>query len=440
MRRIAVPLVGAFASGMAPSLVAAALVFMPMGDEAKAAFVSSAMCGMIAASLAGGFFADSFGRIRAIRLAGLVALVSTPFICAHQGMFVLALAGRFAQGVGLGLFSVLLPLYIAETQTADSRGRSMAFYQFFNSLGGIMGSFLCLAVASWGLTPSLAWRVDILLVFPVLAVFFVGSYLGKVGSDPMSHVGSDPTRPLVEAGSDPTSKVGSGPTRPLDKAGSGPISQVGSGPRQPKGDRNVKRALALAVAVLALTSATGVGAIMHYSVMMMSAAGLDGARANTADTVMRATGLFAALLSAAFIDRRGRGFVLKIGTAGAAAALFAAGCMFCGLKMGSVPASFASGVAVAALLCVFAAFFSFGPGVCVWVVAAEVLPASARAKGMSFSLLCNQAVTAAVSFAFLPVASRFGFAPLFFVFALASVVYFAIAVCLERKCHVQTAM
>ena len=197
MRRIAVPLVGAFASGMAPSLVAAALVFMPMGDEAKAAFVSSAMCGMIAASLAGGFFADSFGRIRAIRLAGLVALVSTPFICAHQGMFALALAGRFAQGVGLGLFSVLLPLYIAETQTADSRGRSMAFYQFFNSLGGIMGSFLCLAVASWGLTPSLAWRVDILLVFPVLAVFFVGSYLGKVGSDPMSHVGSDPTSPRV---------------------------------------------------------------------------------------------------------------------------------------------------------------------------------------------------------------------------------------------------
>ena len=398
---------------MAPSLVAAALVFMPMGDEAKAAFVSSAMCGMIAASLAGGFLADCFGRIRAIRLAGLVALVSTPFICAHQGMFVLALAGRFAQGVGLGLFSVLLPLYIAETQTADSRGRSMAFYQFFNSLGGIMGSFLCLAVASWGLTPSLAWRVDILLVFPVLAAFFAGSYLGKAGSDP---------------------------TGPLDEVGSDPISQVGSGPRQPEGDLNVKRALALAVAVLALTSATGVGAIMHYSVMMMSAAGLDGARANTADTVMRAAGLFAALLSAAFIDRRGRGFVLKIGTAGAAAALFAAGCMFRGLKMGPVPASFASGVAVAALLCVFAAFFSFGPGVCVWVVAAEVLPASARAKGMSFSLLCNQAVTAAISFAFLPVASRFGFAPLFFVFALASVVYFAIAVCLERKCHVQTAM
>ena len=31
---------------------------------------------------------------------------------------------------------------------------------------------------------------------------------------------------------------------------------------------------------------------------------------------------------------------------------------------------------VAALLCMFVAFFSFGPGVCVWVVAAELLPVS----------------------------------------------------------------
>jgi len=60
----------------------------------------------------------------------------------------------------------------------------------------------------------------------------------------------------------------------------------------------------------------------------------------------------------------------------------------------------------------FVAFFSFGPGVCVWVVAAELLPASVRAKGMSFALLGNQAVTAAIASVFLPVASRFGYAPL----------------------------
>ena len=83
-------------------------------------------------------------------------------------------------------------------------------------------------------------------------------------------------------------------------------------------------------------------------------------------------------------------------------------------------------IGVAVLLCAFVAFFSFGPGVCVWVVAAELLPASVRAKGMSFALLGNQAVTAAIASVFLTVASRFGYAPLFFAFALAAAAYFAL--------------
>ena len=76
---------------------------------------------------------------------------------------------------------------------------------------------------------------------------------------------------------------------------------------------------------------------MHYSVTMMTEAGLTGSSANAADALMRVCGLVAALLSAAFIDRRGRVFVLKIGTAGAAVALFAAGALFFGLKWGLSP-------------------------------------------------------------------------------------------------------
>ena len=150
MRRLAVPLVGAFASGMAPGLVAAALALMPVGGAAKSIFVSAAMCGMIAASLAGGFMADRLGRVGAIRLAGMIALFATPFICAPSSVFPLAVAGRFAQGLGLGLFSVLLPLYVAETQPTLRRGRATAFYQFSNTLGGIVAALCGFAVAAWG--------------------------------------------------------------------------------------------------------------------------------------------------------------------------------------------------------------------------------------------------------------------------------------------------
>ena len=403
MRRLAVPLVGAFASGMAPGLVAAALAFMAVGDAAKSLYVSAAMCGMLAASIAGGFLADRLGRVRAMRLAGWIALLATPFLCAPQPLFALAFAGRFVQGFGLGLFSVLLPLYIAETQPDNRRGRATAFYQFSNSFGGIVGALCGFAVAACGLSQSVAWRLDVLMVAPILVVFLVGSHCLKVES------GTD-----VTGGTDGTS-----------------VTDVTGG-----GARAHWRKLALAMVVLALTSATGIGSVMHYSVTMMTEAGLTGSSANAADALMRVCGLVAALLSAAFIDRRGRAFFLKIGTAGAAVALFAAGALFFGLKWGLSPTFWGSvpitGLGVAALLCLFVAFFSFGPGVCVWVVAAELLPAPVRAKGMSFALLGNQIVTAAIASVFLPVAARFGYASLFFAFAIAAAAYFALACVISR--------
>ena len=394
MRRLAVPLVGAFASGMVPGLVAAALAFLPTGDAAKSTFVSAAMCGMIAASIAGGFLADRLGRVRAMRLAGWIALLATPFLCVSQLFFAFAFAGRFVQGFGLGLFSVLLPLYIAETQPDNRRGRATAFYQFSNSLGGIVGALCGFAVAGCGLSQSVAWRLDVLMVAPILVVFLVGSRWLK-------------EEELVGAC--------------LRRARS-PLPVGACIPHA--------RRLVLAMVVLALTSATGIGSVMHYSVTMMTEAGLTGSSANAADAVMRVCGIVAALLSAVFIDRRGRAFVLKIGTAGSAVSLFAAGALFFGLKWGLSPFLGASipiaGLGVAALLCLFVAFFSFGPGVCVWVVAAELLPASVRAKGMSFALLGNQIVTAAIASVFLPIASRFGYAPLFFAFALAAAAYFTL--------------
>ena len=414
MRRLAVPLVGAFASGMVPGLVAAALAFLPTGDAAKSTFVSAAMCGMIAASIAGGFLADRLGRVRAMRLAGWIALLATPFLCVSQLFFAFAFAGRFVQGFGLGLFSVLLPLYIAETQPDGRRGRATAFYQFSNSLGGIVGALCGFAVAGAGLSQSVAWRLDMLMVAPILVVFLVGSHWLK-----------------VESGTD---LVGSALRADRGRLGEAPLpgncGRLGDVPLPVGACVPHARKLVLAMVVLALTSATGIGSVMHYSVTMMTEAGLTGSSANAADAVMRVCGLVAALLSAVFIDRRGMAFVLKIGTAGAAVTLFAAGGLFFGLKTGSV-LTFAgsvpvAGLGVAALLCLFVAFFSFGPGVCVWVVAAELLPASVRAKGMSFALLGNQIVTAAIASAFLPVASRFGYAPLFFAFAIAAAAYFAL--------------
>ena len=74
------------------------------------------------------------------------------------------------------------------------------------------------------------------------------------------------------------------------------------------------------------------------------------------------------------------------------------------------------------LLLVFS--YSFGPGVCVWLVLSELMPSRIRARGMSIALFSNQFVAWGLASAFLPLANSCGFGVLFFVFAVFGIVYF----------------
>lgn len=355
MRTLLVPLVGAFASGLAPSLVAAAIPLMAVGEMGRGLFVSAAMFAMVLSSAAGGLLADRLGRVRAMRLSGACALVAVPLVCAPGDIFSLAIAGRFVLGFGLGLFSVLLPLYLAETLPVERRGRASALYQFANSLGGVTGAGVGFAVALGGVPSAFAWRVDVLALAPALILFLLGTLMLERGAD-----GRDVVRQHEWRAS----------------------SQ----------DRGfcLKRPLLVACALLALTSATGIGVVMHYSVAILRSAGLSGASANGADIMMRIAALVAPLAALPFIERRGRRFVLCAGLAGVALSLVAVP-IFMLLSCARL---------VACSLCILVGFFSFGPGACVWLLAAEILPAPIRARGVSFAMLGNQVVTALASFAF----------------------------------------
>lgn len=359
MRTLLVPLVGAFASGFAPSLVAAAIPLMAVGEMGRGLFVSAAMFAMVLSSAAGGFLADRLGRVRAMQLSGACALVAVPLVCAPGDVFSLAIAGRFVLGFGLGLFSVLLPLYLAETLPVERRGRASALYQFANSLGGVTGAGVGFAVALGDMSSAFAWRIDVLALAPVLILFLFGTLMLERGAD------------------------GRDVDRQHDGCASGRASSQ---------DRGfcLKRPLLVACALLALTSATGIGVVMHYSVAILRSAGLSGASANGADIMMRIAALVAPLAALPFIERRGRRFVLCVGLVGVALSLVAVP-IFMLLSCARL---------VACSLCVLVGFFSFGPGACVWLLAAEILPAPIRARGVSFAMLGNQVVTALASFAF----------------------------------------
>lgn len=87
-----------------------------------------------------------------------------------------------------------------------------------------------------------------------------------------------------------------------------------------------------------------------------------------------------------------------------------------------------SGALTALLICCFVAFFSVGPGVCVWLALSELMPTRIRSNGMSVALLINQAVSTTIAVVFLPTVGKYGYGSMFFAFAGCTVIYFITAV------------
>jgi MFS family permease len=92
--------------------------------------------------------------------------------------------------------------------------------------------------------------------------------------------------------------------------------------------------------------------------------------------------------------------------------------------VGSVPDR-QHGYLVALALFMFAAFYSMGPGVCVWLALSELMPTRIRSNGMSIALVINQMVSTILAAIFLPVVSKYGYSTIFFAFAGFTVIYFA---------------
>ena len=93
--------------------------------------------------------------------------------------------------------------------------------------------------------------------------------------------------------------------------------------------------------------------------------------------------------------------------------------------IGEVP-GIGHGWLVAVGLYFFMAFFSLGPGVCVWLALSELMPTRIRSNGMSIALVLNQAVSTILAGIFLPVVSKYGYSTIFFLFAGFTVIYLLI--------------
>ena len=125
-------------------------------------YVGCALIGSIAGVLVAGMLSDFLGRKKTMLISALLFSVSA-IGCAVCSGFSDLVVYRIIGGVGIGIVSIVSPIYISEVSPARVRGTMVSFYQLFITIGFLLAylvNYLILKGAELDSTdPALASRM-----------------------------------------------------------------------------------------------------------------------------------------------------------------------------------------------------------------------------------------------------------------------------------------
>ncbi len=518
------------------------------------AIVAAVLLGSVFSTLFAGLLADLMGRKPLMILSGAAFILSIPMIALSHGYGPL-FYGRLLQGISGGLIGVVVPLYLAECLSATSRGKGTAVFQWMLTLGivtaalvGIYFSYRVAAVAQAANAAALfafkdqAWRSIFWVSLPPGMLFVAGVF--RVSESPrwlFRHGRKDQalaallrSRTPEQAETELTEMLDSARVLEWRRA-------TGEKVRDSLLSRKYVVPFLLACVILFCNTATGINSIIGYNTGILLQSGLSDLQSHWGYVLFTVVNFGMTMVGMALVDRKGRRFLLILGTGGIIASLAVVGFLFrqnesqgvdCSalvqmmvtpqedltmrfdaeqarkllaargaaensidgghatfaiiysygdftaatsyvrsddpaaapLKIsrascvpGSKVEAFfknpfgdlaeaqvaplkiekavlapvpdeAKGWRVALGLYAFMAFYALGPGVVVWLALSELMPTRIRSIGMSIALVINQLVSTTLAAIFLPFVGKYGYSPMFFLFAGFTVIYFVTAV------------
>jgi len=321
-------------AGALPYLEASAAQIWKLSTQQLSFVVAAVLLGSVLSSLAAGSLADFIGRKRLMLVSGLLFSLSIPIIALADG-YVPLLLGRLLQGVSGGLIGVVVPLYLAESLPAAVRGRGTGIFQLLLTIGLVMAAAIGLLVAREveavaSSAPSTlqtvqdgAWRRIFWLSLPPGLLFTAGvmllaespRWLLKRGERAAALQALQRTR-TTEAAQAELDAIGA------DHGGAA-VAEAGS-----LLQRRYVLPFLLACLILACNQATGMNSVLAYAVNIFEAGGLSGSTANVGDFALKLVNALMTILAVVLVDRKGRKFLLMLGTGGIIVSLAAAGVLF----------------------------------------------------------------------------------------------------------------
>lgn len=350
-------------------------VFFGMSDLALGWVVSSALVGCVMGVPLAGWFADNFGRKTALFFAAVLFTVSAVASAFPTGVWFL-IAARLLGGVGVGIASMVTPMYIAEVSPPKHRGALVSMNQIA-IVSGMVGAYAVnRSIVGWGDADwmvNFGWRwmfgleTGPALVF-LLLTFFIPetprwlakqekfddsmAVLGKIASPARAPAAYDEIiRSLHEE---------EGKMRELFRPGARRITYMAM--------------------VLALFQAiTGINIVMYYAPRIFLSAGIGAGDAYSHSIIIGSIMVLFTIFSLFLVDKWGRRYLMISASAGMGISLLLMGLAFQQAE--------SQGTLLLVCTLAYVASFSIGMGGIYWVVVSEIFPNRIRGRAMALSVV-----------------------------------------------------
>ncbi len=350
-------------------------------------FVSSALIGCIVGVAFSGELSDRFGRKKMLVLSGILFFFSA-LGCTLMPSSFWIVASRMIGGIGIGVASIIVPLYISEIAPPAIRGRLVTCYQLAITVG-ILCAYLTNAgllnfslshheMPATGLLNFLyvqeVWRgMFSILLLPSL-LFLIGLVL----------VPESPRWLVLKGRNEEAISILAKIINDRQRA-SNDVADIRENLKSEKGtykellEPGMRKALLIGLLLPFLSQFSGINAIIYYGPTILHNAGITMSNSLLSQILFGCAIVLFTFIAIWKVDKLGRRRLYIVGTLGATISLFLTGlCFYLG---------YTSGFWLLVCVLLFLASFAFSIGPLKFVVASEIFPNKIRGRAMALSIM-----------------------------------------------------
>ncbi|GHJ83685.1 hypothetical protein NliqN6_0087 [Naganishia liquefaciens] len=145
-----------------------------LSSKYTSVFASIVQAGEFVGSLCASLLGDYLGRKGALRAAVIIVTIGCILQLIIVGSVSLLIVGRLILGIGVGIISNCVPMYLSEIPPAAIRGSVVSTWQLTLAVGQVIGAVIAQGTKDYESTFS--WRFPIAFNVLITLLLFVGSF------------------------------------------------------------------------------------------------------------------------------------------------------------------------------------------------------------------------------------------------------------------------